>query len=353
MSLLLLASALPPELTSQLDKMMRADLDTWSSLWFWVLVGSTVAVVIGIICEAPEVWQAIGLGRKTVRRMDDLNGWERLCPELLAKNHHPRKWIAAIGFVGWTFVALGVAGEGVAEYFVNDAETDIRSFDEASLSETTRTAGDARLSAEGAAKAASDAKVASGGAVASASTALSLADGARKEADSFEKDIVSAKTQAAEAEAHLADATQRTLRLEQQLSWRTVDQEQLEVMKRHFCPFRSKQLLPFLGTKVGLTYVTGDAEGAEYADELLTALRKTLGRLGAEITDPASIVVLGRGHPPMGLTLQVKDPKSALAVSLQRGLNDAGIEAPGEVTQGIEGDVNLFVATKPKEGVTR
>jgi hypothetical protein len=46
-------------------------------------------------------------------------------------------------------------------------------------------------------------------AAASASSAQSLASGARREADSFEKDIVSAKTQATAAESHLAEALKR------------------------------------------------------------------------------------------------------------------------------------------------
>ena len=203
-------SPVDPDLARALSKMMRADLDVWSNCWFWSLVGSTIAVAIGIICEAPEVWQAVGLGRKTVARIrtfwyarvrkSDLNGWERLCPEPLKTNEHHRKWIARAGFVGWTLVALGVAGEGVAEYFVNDAETNLRSFDQAVLTETQQ-------SANSAAMASSLANTFSDNAVTASSNSLTLAKGARREADSFEKDIVSAKTQAAEAESHLAEAT--------------------------------------------------------------------------------------------------------------------------------------------------
>jgi hypothetical protein len=147
-----------PDFTIALDKMMRRDLDAWSSFWFWILVASTIMVAIGIICEAPELLQTVGLGRKTVERIRkfwyirlrriDLNGWERLCPELITKNGHNRKWIAKIGFIGWAFVALGVAGEGVAEYFVSDAETNIRAFDEASLIEAQHQAGNAATSAK-------------------------------------------------------------------------------------------------------------------------------------------------------------------------------------------------------------
>lgn len=121
-----------PDLARGLSKMMRVDLDVWSNWWFWSLVGSTIAVAVGIICEAPEVLQAVGLGRKALGRIrrfwyvrirkSGLDGWERLCPELITTNERHRKWIARAGLLGWTLVALGVAGEGVAEYFVNDAE---------------------------------------------------------------------------------------------------------------------------------------------------------------------------------------------------------------------------------------
>jgi hypothetical protein len=204
-------SPLDPDLARALDKLMRASLDTWASLWFWFLVISTIAVAIGIIFEAPEVFQEVGIGRKTVARIRtfwyvrvrklDLNGWERVCPELVARNGHHRRWVAKAGLVGWLLVAIGVAGEGIAEYFVNDSETNIRAYDEASLAETTREAGNAQVSATDAANAASRAigsaqtaqsvsrkagNVASE-ATASASNALSLADGAHKQAESAER----------------------------------------------------------------------------------------------------------------------------------------------------------------------
>jgi hypothetical protein len=149
---------LDPDLVIALDKMMRSDLDAWSSLWFWILVGSTIAVAIGIIAEAPEVWKEVGLGREIAARIRkwwyirvrriDLNGWEKTCPELITKNDSRRRWIVKAAFIGWLLVAVGVAGEGIAEYFVNDAETGIRAFDEARLAETMEQAGDAAKSAK-------------------------------------------------------------------------------------------------------------------------------------------------------------------------------------------------------------
>jgi hypothetical protein len=224
--------------------MMRGDLDAWADLWFWSLVGSTIAVAFGIICEAPEVWQAVGLGHKTVTRIRqfwyirvrkiDLNGWERICPELITKNERHRKWIARAGFVGWTLVALGVAGEGVAEYFVNDAETNLRNFDQAVLVETQQSANSAAVASSLANAFADRATVAS-------ANAMTLARGARKEADSFEQDIVSAKQLAADAESHLADALQRaaaaSLELAQLKTLRSLSAKQQERITSKLNPF--------------------------------------------------------------------------------------------------------------------
>ncbi|MHB8216893.1 MAG: hypothetical protein ACYDDS_12525 [Candidatus Sulfotelmatobacter sp.] len=202
-------SPLDPDLARALGKMMRADLDVWSNWWFWSLVGSTIVVAIGIFCEAPEIWREVGLGHKTVARIRtfwyvrvrkrDLKGGERLCPELITTNERHRRWIARAGFVGWTLVALGVGGEGIGEYFLNDAETNLRAFDQTVLIETQQ-------SANSAAMASSLANTFSDKAVAASSNSLTLAKGARKEADSFEGDIKTAKQQAVDAESHLAEA---------------------------------------------------------------------------------------------------------------------------------------------------
>jgi hypothetical protein len=146
-----------PDLADALDKMMRWNLEAWSSVWFWVLVGSTIAVAIGLLFEAPEVWHAVGFGRKTQARIRrfwytrvskvDWNGWETTCPELIEANERHRKWVVKAGFIGWTLVALGVAGEGVSEYFVNDAETDIRQYEHGALIAAHNSANSAAFAA--------------------------------------------------------------------------------------------------------------------------------------------------------------------------------------------------------------
>jgi hypothetical protein len=240
-----------PESADALDRIMRGGLEVWSNLWFWILIGSTIAVAIGIICEAPEVWQEVGFGRKTVAhirnfwyihvRKIDLNGWERICPELVTgKSERHWKWIAKAGFIGWTLVALGVAGEGVAEYFVNTSETDIRSFDEASLSETTRTAGNARVSAEIAANSASRAK---------------------QEADQVTGIATAAKAGAADAERQVANLQAQATSLQGY-----IDAEKEEIVRlktpRHLTDLdkATKALSAFRGTEYLFSEVAADPD---------------------------------------------------------------------------------------------
>jgi hypothetical protein len=211
---------LDPKVVGTLDKMMRADLEGWSNFWFWCLVGSTIAVAIGIICEAPEVWQAVSFGSQTVDRIRNfwyirvrrvgLNGWEQLCPELVRTNSHHGKWVIRVGFIGWTLVALGVAGEGVSEYFVNDAETNIRSFDESVLVETQ---GKSSAAFERAAQTEREAAQEN----ARAAQALEAAENARRDAEGFKLQIAQANERAAQAEKATEDERLARIRLEEKL----------------------------------------------------------------------------------------------------------------------------------------
>lgn len=245
---------LPPEIESTLDKMMRADLDAWSNLWFWCLVGSTVAVAIGIICEAPEILQSVRFGNKTIAHIRkfwytriqkiDLNGWERLSPELVLTNTQHGKWIIRIGLVGWTLVALGVAGEGVAEYFVNSAETNLRAFDEEVLAETQSKSLSASERAASAYVRAAQTEQEASQENERAAKALEAAETARKEAEGFQLQIAQANERASksekEAEQLRKDAeTERLARvnLEQKLAWRQLSEAQAERIAKKLWPF--------------------------------------------------------------------------------------------------------------------
>jgi hypothetical protein len=179
--------------------------------------------------------------------------------------------------------------------------------------------------------------------------AIDNADEAKTSAGSAETKAAVVGKQATFLQSRLAESMERTTRLESQLSWRSVSPEQVEVMKRFFCQSRSHRLLPFLGKKIAFSYLSGDAEAGEYAEELAAALRVALAPLGAEVVEPTSVTIYGSGPPPKGLFLQTKSSKDSLALALQRALKDAGVDAPGELTQPVEqADVNLFVAIKPR-----
>src|SRR5260370_35304954 len=93
---------------------------------------------------------------------------------------------------------------------------------------------------------------------------MSSASGARREADSFEKDIVSAKTQAAEAESHLADALQRAADAKQEsveatrelLNLKTPRSMSEEQQKRI-----ASQIKRFVGTPFGLRVMAASESG--------------------------------------------------------------------------------------------
>jgi hypothetical protein len=110
--------------------------------------------------------------------------------------HPPEKpsiLLFVLGLLGAGLVALGVAGELYIDVQTGKVETKIRKANKLRVSLLSNEAGDAKTSATEAEGASQRAKDQPDKATSSASNALALARGARSEADSFEKDIVSAK----------------------------------------------------------------------------------------------------------------------------------------------------------------
>lgn len=249
--------------------MIRENLEWWSNLWFWLLIASTIAVAIGVVLEAPEVFQEASresnLWHRAITRIRyfwyvrvrkiDLNGWERVCPEIVTKkNERHRPWIATVGLIGWTLVAVGVGGEGIAEYFVTIVETDIRSEDEASLSETTREAGTARVSADSAASAATRAK---------------------KEADQVTGIATDAKVGALDAKQRVANLQMQTTLLQGY-----IDSEKAEIVRlksaRSFTntPEMVVALEAFRGTEYTFSRVAPDEESIEFVRTIDSVLQQ-------------------------------------------------------------------------------
>jgi hypothetical protein len=257
--------------------------------------------------------------------------------------------------IGAILVVVGIVGELVFEtrmFIVEDSESSTANLEIGRLTlragelekanlELKKQAKDAGDSATDAASAAKEAKEAS-------ADAKQLAQSARKEADSFGHDIVSAKEQAAKAEKELADALQRTARLEQLLSWRTVTTEQTEEIKAYLKPFLRNTRIHFRGLKVEFAYNSNDPEGSEYAEDLAKALRNALDSFGVEFEEPEGMVVVNAGPHITGLIMRVHRADDTTGIVLQNALKAAKIDAPATVGQVPETTISFFVGVKPK-----
>jgi hypothetical protein len=177
---------------------VRDALSLASERWFMGVLVAGAFVAIGCISEVPETWAS------WVR-------WRRAMKDLLLEPEDEKSWHRPAAAIGLLVVVLGIVGETICEAYVSINETEIRAHDETVLGDTIKQAGNAKDSANAAAKDATAAGIASGVAVKAsgaaglaASSALTTATGARREADSFEKEIISAKRAAANAENRAA-----------------------------------------------------------------------------------------------------------------------------------------------------
>lgn len=116
------------------------------------------------------------------------------------------------------------------------------------------TARKALTDSENASSQAGDAEAKSGKANALSYNALGLARGARSEADSSKKE-------ATKAENDLVATLQRTARLEQQLSWRTVTPEQKKAIRTTLL---RTNFLPLRGWEIRFSIPMGCVECGEY-----------------------------------------------------------------------------------------
>jgi len=134
-------------------------------------------------------------------------------------------------------VAIGCAGELIADGGVFLFSHELEIISDAEVKDAVTKAGDAKTSADGAAKDASRAKDFADKAGVASSGAVTLAEGARKEADSFEKDILSVRKEATEAKSDVAEALRRAKEIEQRLAWRTLTPEQQDGIRSKLSAF--------------------------------------------------------------------------------------------------------------------
>lgn len=262
--------------------------DWYATCVFW----STIAVIVGCAIEAPEVIHEV---------------W----PTLFAERFD--RAIKVASSVGLLLVVLGVSGELTFEHWRSAYQEQLQFLDDTFLTEAQQRAATAELDAGDAERSAEDAADASNKAIGNAAKASQLATDARQEADGFEKDIVNAKSTAASAESHLADALQRAANAEAEL-------QRLRTPRALFKADRFGRFLQrFPGTEYSLSTFQDDEafELVRQIDAALQAAHWVRKQPAMQLNVPA-INILGSNDPVpvcfdlgIGVHSAEKEPSSA------------------------------------------
>jgi hypothetical protein len=162
-------------------------------------------------------------------------------------------------------------------------------------------------------------------ATASASGALTLAKGARKEADSFEQDIVTAKTQAASAESHLTEAMKRAADANAELDRIKTPRSLLD----------EQELVSSLSAYKDTEYMFLSVFGDEESINLLKQIDDILQHAGWKRAQPSN------PNPP---AINVPRPNGNITVT--DGLIN-GVEVSVEYTESVEHLQSLLAADIP------
>jgi hypothetical protein len=246
--------------------------------------------------------------------------------------------VAGIGLIFfWLAVGAEILGYEYGQRNDELSENKIRSLD--------TLANDAETKANAARSDADAAKTTSGTAAIVSGTAINVASGARKEADSFEKDIVSAKKQATKAEADLAESMERAASAQKEVSrlneamggWKLDENAQSRI---------AAKLKPFSGTPFDLAANTSEAKFMETLHSLLTSAPVGWAWQSPKPTNPLGEVLIdGKASVLLvsGFTLEIdQDRAQSLGpafVALGNALQAEGIPIAGHfVTAGSWGN---------------
>jgi hypothetical protein len=170
-----------------------------------------------------------------------------------------RLWTASVAIGGGLLVTIGVGGELVTEFFASHVDSELASDNAKLVGDLDKLAEDASDKAREALTDSGTAITQSAAAKGTASNAMTLARDTRREADSFEQDIISAKTQAADAVARL--------------------------LNRSISVTQRREILSQFGTanirvQIKFNSTIGNGEAKAYADELANVLKAA----GASVT---------------------------------------------------------------------
>jgi hypothetical protein len=287
-----------PQVSPGLDELIRTDLQNCRDSYFWWLIFSAAVVAIGVIFEGPEViFETVGICRRRFGKQSE-------------PQRHAPDWVTLVALLGWILVAVGVAGEGIAEGYVSWADGNLQTFNDILLGDAQKEAGAANQKA---------------------AEANERAAKNEKEAAQLRKD--------AEGE-RLA-----RVKLQKQIQPRTmgeVERKKLGEQLRKFAP-------NFKGRKVKMSSQVGDAESMLFALEIADVLDKA----GIE----PDVSGLGRMLPMssvyVGLIMTGNSKDEAFLRALTTGLNS--IVTPSVIKAEWKPknvDVEITVGVKPIVGLT-
>jgi hypothetical protein len=139
---------LPPDLVAKLNECANTNFAVTRDLWVFRQSIASWFVIGGLVLEGPELLYEIA---SIVQ-----NRVPRFRRGIVLADRIDFAKIAA--FVGWIFIIVGLLGELKASSRIVDLSASIQECSDAKVREATLEAGEAKLSAEGAAKAAEEAK---------------------------------------------------------------------------------------------------------------------------------------------------------------------------------------------------
>ncbi len=100
-----------------MSEVTRKGLQNAADRDFWLLIGSTILVIVGVVLEVPESWP-------------ELQQWRRARSAQVRASENRNTWHVPAAVIGLLLVIVGVAGKGVFEAMLGVADGKLRTFDE-------------------------------------------------------------------------------------------------------------------------------------------------------------------------------------------------------------------------------
>jgi hypothetical protein len=251
---------LKPDALKGVDDLIHAGFEAYRATCFNWLLAATGLVIIGLICEGPELSHEI---TSIVRHWRFTHRFHFSLPE-----EHAPEWAKLLAFIGWLLIVIGVAGEYVADSFVSKADGYVQTFDEVLLTEAQRGTAFARERASAAYERASENEKETADTLkqaererADAANSLAAAQTARKQAEGFSLQIAQANERASKAEEQASKDALELARLKTPRSLIRV-------------PELIASLEPFKGTKYVFASVFQDEESIYLLRAIDDALQK-------------------------------------------------------------------------------